>query len=87
MDVFSATNSSPWTAYRFGGDEESVEALWRYVRHALILTALTNIGAAWIAGSPMPVIGAAVGSAYMTWLYYDAVQAGAAADNEGWESS
>lgn len=86
MDVYSATNSSPWTAFKFANDEESIEALRRYVRHAIVVTALINGGGAIIARSWWPVIGAVLAAGYMWWLYEDAVKRGKAAGTQSWEA-
>jgi len=84
LDVFSATNSSPWTAENFGGDEEKVASLQEYVSHAVLLTGITNIIGAIIARSIWPLVGAIVASAYMWWLYERAVSRGMRAGSKGW---
>lgn len=83
LDVFSAVNSSPWTAYNFANDEDARTALRYYVTHAIVITALTNIGGALIAKRWWPLMGAAVASAYMFWLYEDAVKKGQAEGTAG----
>jgi hypothetical protein len=81
MDVYSAVNSSPWTAETVsGGDPEKEASLRRYCAHAIGQTLLIDGIAAFLAG-PLwlfVVIGALLECAYMTWLYYDAVQRGRA---------
>lgn len=86
LDVFSAVNSSPWTAYNFANDEEARKALRYYVNHAIVITALTNLGGALISKRLWPIMGAAVASVYMWWLYEDAVTKGQADGKESWES-
>lgn len=86
IDVFSATNSSPWTAENFGGDSDKVKSLREYVAHAVVLTALSNGIGAYIAKSPWPLIGAATASVYMVWLYERAVSRGMNAGSTGWEN-
>lgn len=80
MDVYSAVNSSPWTAETVtGGDAAKECSLRRYCTHAVVNTAVVNGAAAWLAGPglwPFPIIGAAVEMGYMSWLYYDAVMRG-----------
>lgn len=83
LDVFSAVNSSPWTAYNFANDEDARTALRYYVTHAIVITALTNVGGALIAKRWWPLMGAAVASAYMFWLYEDALKKGQAEGTEG----
>jgi hypothetical protein len=86
MDVFSATNSSPWTAENFGGNQEKVDSLREYVYHAIVLTSITNITGAVLERSWAPVLGAALASGYMWWLYERAVARGMDAGSDGWES-
>jgi hypothetical protein len=84
LDVFSATNSSPWTAENFGADEEKVASLRRYVRHAIVITTAMSLAASLIAGSWWPILGAIAASAYMWWLYEQAVARGRRAGSQGW---
>ena len=86
MDVYSAVNSSPWTGYNFANDDRAREALRYYVLHAIIITSLTNVGGALLAKSWWPVIGAALASTYMYWLYEDAIAKGKAENSQGWRS-
>lgn len=86
IDVFSATNSSPWTAENFGGDEEKVKSLREYVSHAMILTAITNGIGAVVARSVWPLLGAGTACAYMWWLYERAVRRGMESGSTGWEN-
>jgi len=85
MDVYSAVNSSPWTAYKFANDEKSVAAMRRYVAHAIVITAVMNIGGAVIAKSMIPILGAFLATSYMWWLYEDAVERGQKQGSESWE--
>lgn len=86
IDVFSATNSSPWTAENFGGDEEKVSSLREYVFHAIVLTGVTNGVAAFLARSVWPLLGAGLAAGYMVWLYERAIKRGMEAGSEGWEN-
>lgn len=87
IDIFSATNSSPWTAENFGGDKEKVASLREYVMHAVVLTAITNVIGAAVARSVWPLIGASLACAYMWWLYERAVKRGMDAGSEGWSNA
>ena len=69
LDVYSALNSSPWTAQSFGADPEERKACMEYVNHSLGVTAFYSISAAVLAKNWWPVIGWAIASAYMYWLY------------------
>lgn len=87
IDIFSATNSSPWTAENFGGDQEKVASLREYVTHAVVLTAATNIIGAVVARSIWPLIGSALACAYMWWLYERAVKRGMESGSTEWEKA
>src|SRR5947208_1771001 len=87
LDVFSATNSSPWTAENFGGDPEKVGSLREYVLHPMILTGVINVGGALIARSLWPIVGTIAASAYMWWLYERAVKRGMDAGSTGWDNA
>jgi hypothetical protein len=87
IDIFSATNSSPWTAENFGGDPEKVASLREYVLHAVILTGTINVIGAAVAHSLWPLIGAAMACAYMYWLYERAVKRGMNSGSTDWENS
>lgn len=82
MDVYSAVNSSPWTAETVsGGDPVKEKSLTRYCTHAIVQTLALNGIAAVIAGDglwPYVLGGALLETGYMTWLYYDAVMRGRA---------
>src|SRR5271155_3708283 len=85
LDVFSAVNSSPWTAYNFANDEDAQKALKYYVTHAIIITGITNVVGALIAKSWWPILGATIASVYMYWLYEDAVSKGEANGTESFQ--
>lgn len=87
IDIFSATNSSPWTAENFGGDEEKVASLREYVAHAVVLTAITNVIGAVVARSIWPLIGATLACVYMWWLYERAVKRGMESGSDSWEKA
>lgn len=87
IDIFSATNSSPWTAENFGGDPEKVASLREYVLHAVVLTAVTNVIGAVVARSVWPLIGATLACGYMWWLYERAVARGMESGSDGWEKA
>jgi hypothetical protein len=85
LDVFSAVNSSPWTAYNFANDEDAQKALRYYVMHAIIITGATNVTGAIIAKRWWPILGATIASVYMWWLYEDAVSKGEADGTENFQ--
>lgn len=72
-DAFSAVNSSPWTSETFGGDPEKEKSLREYVMHAMIISAIYAVGGAYIARSWIPILGFALATVYMYWLYDRAI--------------
>lgn len=84
LDVFSALNSSPWTAQSFGADPEKRAACLEYVHHSLAVTLFYNASAAVLARSWWPMIGWAIASAYMYWLYVRALNRAVESDSHGW---
>lgn len=73
MDVYSALNSSPWTAESFGGDPEKAAACREYVYHAMAVTSFYAIMGSIIARNPWPIYGFVPAAAYMYWLYWRAL--------------
>jgi hypothetical protein len=86
MDVYSALNSSPWTAESFGADPDKRASCLEYVHHSLAVTAGYSGAAAVLAGSWWPVIGWAIASAYMYWLYTRALRRAMDSGSTSWDS-
>lgn len=84
MDVYSALNSSPWTAQSFGADPEKRRACMEYVHHSLAVTAFYSFAAAALAKSWWPIIGWAIASTYMYWLYTRALARAQATGSTDW---
>lgn len=84
MDVFSALNSSPWTAQSFGADPEKRKACMEYVYHSLAVTSAYAIGGAVLARNWWPIIGWAGASVYMYWLYHRALERAMASGSTSW---
>jgi hypothetical protein len=90
MDVYSALNSSPWTAESFGADERRSKALKEYVTHAVVY----SMGYAIVAGilaqqkyAYWIVASAAATNVYLIWLYMRAMRRGKAAGSAEWANS
>lgn len=73
-DAYSAVMSSPWSTEKFTQSPEEEEMARRYVRHATIIGWAYAIGGAVLARSIWPIVGAAVASGYMYYLYDCAVK-------------
>lgn len=84
MDVFSAVNSSPWTAENFGGDASKSASVREYVWHGVGLTIFYVVGASVLAKSPWPVVGGGITLAYMWWLYNRALVRGEQRQSQSW---
>ena len=72
-DAFSAVMSSPWSTEKFTQSPEEEAMAREYVKHAMIISWIYAGGGAVMARSPWPIIGAAIVTAYMYWLYDRAV--------------
>jgi hypothetical protein len=87
MDVYSALNSSPWTAENFGADPAKAKSCTEYVWHAIGISTAFGITSSLIAHSWVPIIGVVVADGYMYWLYDRALKRGMAAGTDGWLKS
>jgi hypothetical protein len=85
LDVYSALNSSPWTAQSFGADPEKRRACMEYVHHSIGVTAFYAIAAAVIAKNPWPVIGMVIADGYMYWLYKRALDRAQESGSTSWD--
>lgn len=79
-DAFSAVMSSPWSTEKFTESDEEEAMAREYVRHAMIISWTYAVGGAGIAYAGgarnvaiYPIIGAAIVTVYMYWLYNRAV--------------
>lgn len=87
MDVYSALNSSPWTAQSFGADPDKRRACMEYVGHSIAVSAFYAIAAALIARNPWPVVGMAIADVYMYWLYRRALDRAVSSGSASWGDS
>lgn len=85
LDVYSALNSSPWTAQSFGADPEKRAACMEYVHHSIGVTAFYAIAAAAIAKNPWPIIGMVIADGYMYWLYKRALDRAQESGSTSWD--
>ncbi len=84
FNIFSAMNSSPWTAENFGADEEKARSCRKYVVISLVANEALGIGASMLAGNWWPLIGTTAVSLFMWWIYQRALAKGRAAGSSGW---
>lgn len=86
FNIFSAMNSSPWTAENFGADERKANSCKEYVMWSVAANSALGFGASVLAKSYWPLVGTTVVSLFMIWIYWRALQRGMAAGSEGWEN-
>jgi hypothetical protein len=85
LDVYSALNSSPWTAESFGGDPEKAAACREYVYHSIAVTSFYATVAAVIAKNPWPIVGMVLADGYMYWLYDRALKRAVERGSTEWD--
>jgi hypothetical protein len=84
LDVYSALNSSPWTAESFGGDPEKAKACKEYVYHSMGVTSFFGVLSAIIGRNWWPIVGTILANVYMYWLYNRALTRAQARDSKDW---
>jgi hypothetical protein len=84
FNIFSAMNSSPWTAENFGADERKAKSCREYVMISAVANTALGAGASMLGGSVWPLIGTSLVTAFMYWLYRRALARGMAAGSTGW---
>lgn len=84
FNIFSAMNSSPWTAENFGADEQKAASCKQYVVISVFANEGLGVGASLLAGNWWPLIGTTAVSAFMVVIYWRALQKGMAAGSAGW---
>lgn len=87
LDVFSALNSSPWTAESFAADKDKADACREYVWHSIGVTSFYAVSASLLARDIWPIVGTGIALAYMYWLYDRALKRGLARNSTGWDST
>ena len=86
FNIFSAMNSSPWTAENFGADERKAKSCREYVAISAAANTALGVGASILGGSPWPFVGTSLVTLFMWWLYRRALARGMAAGSTGWEA-
>lgn len=86
FNIFSAMNSSPWTAENFGADEKKARSCREYVAISAAANTALGVGASMLGGSIWPFIGTVVVTVFMAWLYWRALRRGMAAGSVGWSA-
>ena len=87
FNIFSAMNSSPWTAENFGADERRANSAKEYVIIACLANEALGVGASLIGRSPWPLVGTTAVSGFMCFIYWRALQRGKDAGAEGWHNA
>jgi hypothetical protein len=84
FNIFSAMNSSPWTAENFGADEKKARSCREYVGISLVANAGLGVGASILAANIWPFVGTSIVSLFMWWLYRRALLRGLETGSAGW---
>lgn len=89
FNIFSAMNSSPWTAENFGADEKKAKSCKEYVVISVVANSGLGLGASFLAGSGgkpnwWPLIGTLMVSFFMVVIYWRALNRGMANNSTGW---
>lgn len=87
FNIFSAMNSSPWTAENFGADERKAESCRQYVIISVAANEALGLGASLLAKNWWPLIGTTAVSLFMWWIYQRALKRGMANQSYGWTRS
>lgn len=89
FNIFSAMNSSPWTAENFGADEKKAKSCKEYVLWSLAANTGLGLGASFLAGKNgkpnfYPLLGTLLVSLFMVWIYWRALARGMNNQSYGW---
>lgn len=84
MDVYSALNSSPWTAESFGGDPEKAKACMKYVYHSIAVTTFYGAAGSIIGHNWWPIVGTILADSYMYYLYVTALSRAKSSGSQSW---
>lgn len=84
MDVYSALNSSPWTAESFGGDPDKAKSCREYVWLSIGFTSVFGLAATVIARSAWPIVGTVLADGFMWFIYERALARAGAKGSVGW---
>lgn len=84
FNIFSAMNSSPWTAENFGADERKSRSAQEYVIISVVANEGLGLGASLLARNYWPLVGTTAVSLFMWWLYRRALARGKTAGSSGW---
>jgi hypothetical protein len=86
FNIFSAMNSSPWTAENFGADKKKADSCKEYVMWACAANTGLGVGASLLAGSWWPLVGVTAVTTFMVWIYWRALKRGMQMGSSGWEN-
>jgi hypothetical protein len=87
FNIFSAMNSSPWTAENFGADERKAKSCQEYVIISVAANEALGLGASLLAQNWWPLIGTTAVSLFMWWIYQRALRRGMATGSHGWANA
>lgn len=87
FNIFSAMNSSPWTAQNFGADDEKARSCKQYVVISVLANTGLGGGASLLSGNAWPLVGTTAVSVFMVIIYWRALEKGRRMNSMGWTNS
>lgn len=84
FNIYSALNSSPWTAENFGADEEKARSTRQYVMMSSVVNLGLGVGTSLLADNWWPFFGIVFVTVVMYFLYERALHKGKQAGSNGW---
>ena len=87
FEVLSAMNSSPWTIENVGANPERAKSAMKYTYLGLGMAGAIGAGASLLTGTIWPLIGIALVSILMIFVYRHAISCAEQQGNTGWEGA
>ncbi len=87
FEVLSAMNSSPWTIENVGANPTRAKSAMKYTYLGLGMAGAIGAGASLLTGTIWPLIGIALVSLLMIFVYRHAIGEAELQGNTGWEGT
>lgn len=87
FEVLSAMNSSPWTIENVGANPQRAKSAMKYTYLGLSMAGAIGVGASLLTGTIWPLLGIAIVSALMIFVYRHAIKSAEEQGNTGWEGA
>jgi hypothetical protein len=87
FEVLSALMSSPWTIENVGADPQRAKSAMKYTYLGISMAGAIGGGAALLTGTIWPLIGVALISVVMIFIYRHAISEAERHGNTGWQNA